>query len=249
MSSFSKLSRQETPAQHFLLRHPRYDLQTIDQGNSHPHVGYYQAGELTNVSPLSNLGLISHQETISSSVTQKEEHHPLDILWQGNVFCSMPVYYERDQLGSDRLYQAALAYHLYPGRNILLIDAGTFMTIDTITEQGFMGGYIYPGIDTFLSSYQKGKLLPTLSREYFPTKEAETLPSTTKEAILHASLLYIKSVLEHHCSSQEDTLVILTGGSSSSLAPYLQMASQEPHFIHHALYFLYHHKKQQESLQ
>ena len=59
----------------------------------------------------------------------------------------MPVHYQKS-LGEDRL---ALAYYAYKTLQspTMIIDGGTFLTIDFVNSDGFLGGYIAP-IDTAL---------------------------------------------------------------------------------------------------
>ena len=67
---------------------------------------------------------------------------------------SVPVpienrYATPETLGPDRLAAAVGAWTLYPGRNILIVDFGTAITIDFVTERGeYLGGNISPGADT-----------------------------------------------------------------------------------------------------
>ena len=50
-------------------------------------------------------------------------------------------------LGRDRLAAAVGAAVLWPGRNVLIVDCGTAVTIDLVTADGtFRGGCISPGL-------------------------------------------------------------------------------------------------------
>ena len=57
-------------------------------------------------------------------------------------------YSSKDTLGYDRIADAVGAFSLFPGNNVLIIDAGTAITIDLLTSKGeFYGGNISPGLD------------------------------------------------------------------------------------------------------
>lgn len=57
-------------------------------------------------------------------------------------------YESKDTLGVDRLVAAVGARQIQPRGNVLVIDAGTAVTIDLITDAGgFEGGVILPGFD------------------------------------------------------------------------------------------------------
>ena len=52
-----------------------------------------------------------------------------------------------ETLGEDRLAAAVGAASLYPGRNLLIVDFGTAITIDQVSADGvFRGGNISPGV-------------------------------------------------------------------------------------------------------
>lgn len=52
-----------------------------------------------------------------------------------------------DTLGLDRVALAAGAASLYPGRNIMVVDAGTAVTLDVVkSSPSFLGGRISPGL-------------------------------------------------------------------------------------------------------
>ncbi len=57
------------------------------------------------------------------------------------------AYRSPETLGLDRLAAAVGAAALYPGRNVLIVDAGTALTVDLVTADGvFRGGCISPGL-------------------------------------------------------------------------------------------------------
>lgn len=59
------------------------------------------------------------------------------------------AYLTPETLGRDRLAAAVGATVLYPGRNVLIVDFGTAVTIDLVTADAtFRGGCISPGMKT-----------------------------------------------------------------------------------------------------
>jgi type III pantothenate kinase len=69
-------------------------------------------------------------------------------------------------LGKDRIAAAAGAYHLFPGQNCLVVDAGTCITLDILNAKGeFLGGNISPGIEMRLKAmHHFTKRLPLISK-------------------------------------------------------------------------------------
>ena len=86
-------------------------------------------------------------------------------------------------LGQDRLAAAVGAKHLCPNENLLIIDAGSAITYDFVTEKGeYMGGNIAPGLKMrFTMLHRMTKKLPMVEVE-----ENELIPlfgKNTRDAI------------------------------------------------------------------
>lgn len=84
-------------------------------------------------------------------------------------------------LGLDRLAAAIGACELFPGKDLLVIDAGTAVTFDLIESNGtFKGGNISPGLRSrFRALHEFTKKLPLIDE----TEEYPVIGQTTEEAI------------------------------------------------------------------
>jgi type III pantothenate kinase len=229
-------SLNNTDIDHFFATRSNDSVQTVDYGNSHPHFATFINGKLENVAPVRD----THQsfENAMISSVSKQIETPTTELWHGNTFCKMPVNYNTDELGKDRLFQAAFLYHLYPNEEIVLIDAGTFLTIDFINDQGFNGGFIFQGIKTFLSSYKAGTRLPDLSQNDLRIEVNPILPSSTEQAIMGATAHYIQGIIQSVQKQMINKKIILTGGESRYFENILSDFTTITHLIHYSLYFL-----------
>ncbi len=71
-----------------------------------------------------------------------------------------------DTLGYDRIAAAVGAYTIFPGKTVLVIDAGTAITYDIVTAGGeYLGGNISPGLEIRFKSLNKyTNRLPLLER-------------------------------------------------------------------------------------
>lgn len=224
---------------------------TVDNGNTNPNVGVFQNGVLVGTTPLKDFFPLPDDFILISDVgkplgfkpsfdLKTKRENELDSM----IFFDMPVHYA-DTLGDDRLVAAySLFKQLKPAERTLVIDAGTFMTMDQVDHSGFAGGYIFPGVQTFLSSYQKGSLLPLM--EMKNNIELKTLPHTTEEAILGAAEIYLDSVLECIIKKTSPSKIVITGGSlelikNKILKLNLSKVQLEtcPHLIHSALFLIY----------
>jgi type III pantothenate kinase len=234
---------------------------TLDNGNTNPHIGVFKKNKLVEVFPLKNLvhSPLINEKNIKAIISNVGK--PIDLpqnfdfaippikvsdLRLKNTFLKMPVHYSQT-LGEDRLCLSYYAFQKVPRFPIVVIDVGTFTTIDFIDAQGFQGGYIFPGPKTFLESYNRGQNLPVLpiknTKKIIPHQEKNVLlPQDTIKAIEGSWLIFLKSIYEFVSNELRPKEVILTGGLSHTLAPFFTSSlSQfkvqiEPHLIHYALF-------------
>jgi type III pantothenate kinase len=207
-------------------------LITLDFGNSHPHAGLFQKNQntwrLIKAVPWQELSLFLNQVgmdpnntsmVLSEVKAREEELFPylqqgfaltrVKDYWRGKKFAGMPVHYA-DTLGEDRLIQA---FYLYKTDKTptLLIDAGTFVTMDVVNESGFMGGYIFPSQENYFETFKKGEQLKEVA---LTSGEQSKLPQTTAEAMSQsydAFLALAKALIQEHGIKK----IMLTGGKST----------------------------------
>lgn len=227
---------------------------TVDIGNSNPHVGWFKDDQLAKIFPIEKLDsyYVKDSTLILSQVgSPLKLQGPLFLpnqFWVENSFLDMPIHYNR-KLGEDRLYQAYFLFQSKSPMPVILIDAGTFITIDLITEEGFCGGAIFPGPQTFLNCYASGKLLPSqLTTEILGQISDSNLPFTTEQAIAFALDHYLNS-LPHFCDRlcSQSYQVITTGGFGDLLSKKIFKDSQFfPDLIHQSLAHIYQKTRKQQ---
>lgn len=124
------------------------------------------------------------------------------------------LYLDKETLGFDRIAAAAGAQALFPGENIIIIDAGTAITIDVVTKEGqFIGGNISPGVDMrFKALNEFTSKLPLVKIE----GETGITAKTTEDAIRFGVFNGIKYEMDGYIDAfnqiYENLKVILTGG-------------------------------------
>ena len=124
-----------------------------------------------------------------------------------------------ETLGSDRIAAAVGAWYEAPGRNMLVIDAGSAITIDFIGKDGkYNGGNISPGIKMRLKAlHEYTDRLPLIEKEGdtpalgYNTETA--IRSGVINGICHEIDGYINEFMQKYC----DVLVFLTGGDEKPL--------------------------------
>lgn len=225
---------------------------TIDNGNTNPHVGIFENNQLLKVIPLIEFSKNSSDFILISSVGEKISLSPninLIHYYNKNNFFNMPVNYSMT-LGIDRLLTSYFVFKnnfkLDKSDKILIIDAGTFITIDLVSIQGFEGGYIFPGIKKFLNIYQSGAQLPNLDLNHF-LNEKNNIPSTpnnTNDAIIGATHFFIESILENILRIIKPNKIIITGGTGELILNKLVSLTKiqteiHPHLIHYSIHQIY----------
>lgn len=144
------------------------------------------------------------------------------------------LYKSPETLGMDRLAAAVGAFSLYPGRNLLVVDAGTAVTFDLVTADGaYHGGTISPGVQMrFKALHHYAAQLPELT-----VSERDGLfGQTTEDAIafgvqngIYGELTYY---LEQYGSVFETMMVVLTGGDALFLKERLKNTTKYAIFAH-----------------
>ena len=130
---------------------------------------------------------------------------------------SVPVrnlYKTPETLGKDRLAAVVGAYSLFPGRDILVFDAGTALTIDFIDREGnYHGGNISPGLKMrfqALHDYTQKISLQSQTDDYemVGTSTASAITSGVQNGIIFEMNHYIN----HFVKKFPQLVTILTGG-------------------------------------
>ncbi len=123
-------------------------------------------------------------------------------------------YQTKSSLGYDRIADAVGAFSLFPGKNILIIDAGTAITIDLLTAKGeFYGGNISPGLDLrFRALHEFTKKLPLIEKkEDFPIMGRST-EDAILAGVLNGAVFELDGYIENLKKQYSDLAIILTGG-------------------------------------
>ncbi|MDI3525964.1 MAG: type pantothenate kinase [Tenuifilum sp.] len=129
-----------------------------------------------------------------------------------------------ETLGFDRLALAVGAATLFPNRNVLVIDAGTAITYDFVTESGvYIGGAISPGLQMrFKALHNFTAKLPLIEK----VEKTEIIGTTTKtcvsSGVVNGALFEIDGYIHQISSIYDDCVVVLTGGDSNFLANNLK---------------------------
>lgn len=162
-------------------------------------------------------GIVGTVRDITEEVEQQLEALPFPIL-RFTTNTPIPIhnrYRTPHTLGTDRLAAAVGASTLKPGKDLLIIDAGTCITYEVIDAQGnYWGGNIAPGMQMRLRALREFTAkLPLVE----PEGEVPGMGYDTETAIRSGVLRGMKYEIEGYIRSMRakypHLLVFLTGGN------------------------------------
>ncbi len=234
-------------------------LVTLDFGNTNATAGIFSHGsswQFIKKVPLAELKMFLTQLGFSAHNTQfvlsdvkprEEELKPfveegylitrVKDYWRGSKFHGMNVNYAQT-VGEDRLITAFYTYKNFK-MNCLVIDAGTFVTMDIVTSEGFKGGFILPGQKTYFEAFKKGENLKDVALSESTQHE---LPHSTNEAMARgyqAFAALARELIQEHQIQK----VLITGGGApvwEKLLSHLKspaVVETHPDLIHSSLLY------------
>jgi type III pantothenate kinase len=129
-------------------------------------------------------------------------------------------YLEPAQLGADRWAALVAARHLAGGA-ALIVNAGTAVTIDALTQQGeFLGGLIVPGLDLMAAALARGTAgLPrgTGTIASFPRTTADAIASGAMQSVCGAVERMERALAERGPKPQ----ILLSGGAAQAIRDHV----------------------------
>jgi type III pantothenate kinase len=121
-----------------------------------------------------------------------------------------------ETLGKDRIAAVAGAFALYPEKDVLIIDAGTALTIDFLDSQKiYHGGNISPGLTMrFQALHDYTKNLPLLT----PAAHSLILGDSTESAMIagiqNGIIFEITQYVKYFQARYPQIVCIITGGDT-----------------------------------
>ena len=220
------------------------------------HADFIDQGVSINDSPnqLAQFDQLSKNKTIEKIICSSVISEERTLVLQKNLKAIMPqapwfqingtsaiknlgsAYDQPLQLGTDRRAMALGAHQMFPGKNILVISAGTATTIDLITPTHHMGGWIFPGMELMTKSLNLNTAqLPKISTD----QESSSLGigTNTNDGIYQgilASHLGAISIAQEYAKNQKIKLdlMVVTGGNAKIMSDLLKNFSSSA-LIHH----------------
>ena len=208
----------------------------VDIGNTSTKLAVYEGREKISVSRINELSCEDLEKELSGFKIKKtiissvKKLHPLitELFFTNIPFVHVlshksklpfKIEYETPEtLGTDRIAAAAGAFNLFPGAEILVIDAGTAITFDFLSVDIYKGGNISPGLTMRFKALNKftGKLPLVSPTDNYIFPGRNTIDAITAGVITGVTYEineYIRTFEKKHT----DFKIILTGGDSGYL--------------------------------
>lgn len=201
----------------------------IDSGNTYSKVGWFEGNQLVK----SLFGLtfeeLSHavkaypvRRIIFSSVsfTLEEFREALQLnvpVLRLSNSTPLPIgvsYDTPETLGADRLAAAAGANSLYPGSDLVVIDAGTCITYDVIDAKGvFQGGAIAPGLRMrFRAMHEFTRRLPLIEEIDNRLLVGKSTATAMQSGVLNGMIAEIEGMVGAYRREYAGAKVVMCGG-------------------------------------
>jgi pantothenate kinase type III len=225
------------------------NLLTIDSGNTNTTVGLYSKGLLEvctfeefNPELNKNINTVVYSN-VGNNFKRWDGPKFINIkdYLKDNKLLNMPVNYS-ETIGDDRL---AASYWTFQNwikskkvNRAMVVDAGTFTTIDLVTKDGFEGGHIFPGTRTLLDSFTAGAKLPAIDLNNHI--QDKLIPKSTLEAMKSSIQIAERGLFEKWWDLFHPEIIILSGGLASWHQSYFPKDHiLKPNIVHLGLQELY----------
>lgn len=125
-------------------------------------------------------------------------------------------YESKKTLGKDRIAAVVGAFDLYPGSDVLIIDAGTAITYDILTKEGkYLGGTIAPGLEMrFKALNQFTGKLPKIEKTEFNKLYGKTTEQAIIAGVQNGTIYEVDATISSFKEFYNNLKVIITGGDA-----------------------------------
>ncbi|APY07992.1 pantothenate kinase [Winogradskyella sp. J14-2] len=134
------------------------------------------------------------------------------------------LYKTPQTLGVDRIALVSASVSQFPKNKVLIIDAGTCVTYDFVTEiNEYLGGAISPGIRLRYSAlHNLTANLPLLDKQHPKSLIGRSTESSIHSGVVLGLIKEIDGVIDQYRAEHQDLTVILTGGDANFLSNQLK---------------------------
>ena len=160
-------------------------------------------------------------------------------------------YDDPDHVGIDRLAAASAAYKMIGGP-VILVDVGTAITVDAVSDKGvFLGGLIAPGIWMSAQAlHEKTDLLPLVRPEVPPSMLGRSTVECIQSGLVYGAAAMIAGLVQRiRGVIGEETQVVGTGGDLPLILSITEEIHRvEPHLVLKGLRLIYEREQEKKKV-
>ena len=165
-------------------------------------------------------GIIASVITLSNTIRKQLSHSEIPII-EMDYRTPVPIknmYRTPQTLGMDRIAAVVGASYIQPGKDLLVIDAGTAVTYEFIDKEGrYWGGNISPGIYTrFKALNACCDQLPLIDKGGDMPEFGYSTETAIRTGVIKGMEFEIAGYIKTMQQKRPDLLVFLTGGDKFS---------------------------------
>ncbi|MDR2131366.1 MAG: type III pantothenate kinase [Odoribacteraceae bacterium] len=160
------------------------------------------------------------------------------------------AYESPDTLGIDRVAGCVAGIALYPGRALLIVDAGTAITFNFVSKSGvLLGGNISPGPRLrYRALHAFTAHLPLEEQLGHGDRIGKNTRDALREGVTRGVLLEIQGYARTFLNDHPDGILLLTGGDAPALRRSLPDAFHfEEHLVMTGLNQILEHQKKRDE--
>ncbi len=221
----------------------------IDIGNTRTKLSVFNRGDVIFTIPLDEFRpeqielLKDEHPTLNKAILSSVKNLPqeqltalnnfFDIFIELNAQTPLPIenlYTTKDTLGKDRIAAVVGAFDLYPDTNVLVIDAGTAITYDLLTDKGqYLGGNISPGLEMrYKALHRFTDKLPLVNQGNMEQLYGQTTEEAIRAGVQHGIVFEADKAIDTFKEFYNNLKVIITGGD----AKFFDMKLKNSFFVH-----------------
>ncbi|WP_158841133.1 type III pantothenate kinase [Polaribacter sp. L3A8] len=170
-------------------------------------------------------GIISNVASVSDKImAQLKKMVNLQVVSASSKVPFINLYKTPKTLGVDRIALVSGAVKHFPNKNVLVIDAGTCITFDFVSENAeYLGGAISPGIKMRFNSLNHFTAnLPLLEKEDVTCFVGGNTKESMNSGVVNGVIQEIDGTINQYKEKYIDLTVVLTGGDTNFLSKKLK---------------------------
>ena len=200
----------------------------VDAGNTSVKVAHVKNSQILSVHRFAQvsdaLTTISDADVVCASVLN--ENFRQFFIERGTSFyqithqSTLPfksAYESMETIGVDRLCNMAAAFRLFGSQNCLVVDIGTCIKFDFISENNvYLGGSIAPGIELrYKALYEHTSQLPMLDFKSAVSIIGEDTNKSMHSGVINGIQHEIQGMIMRYEKDFGDIKILITGGDAS----------------------------------